>query len=62
MQSIKIQSYALDNYDVAVRIICNWQVRHYKKQKVQHATNTGIGKGDFVKVRQEQSRLVIEKA
>jgi antitoxin component of MazEF toxin-antitoxin module len=28
----------------------------------QYATNLGIGKGDFVKVRQEENRLIVEKA
>jgi bifunctional DNA-binding transcriptional regulator/antitoxin component of YhaV-PrlF toxin-antitoxin module len=27
-----------------------------------HAVNLGIAKGDFVKVRQEESRIVIEKS
>jgi formylmethanofuran dehydrogenase subunit D len=27
-----------------------------------YALNLGIGKGDFVKVRQEEGRIVIEKA
>lgn len=28
----------------------------------QYAVNLGIGKGDFVKVHQEENRIVIEKA
>ena len=28
----------------------------------EYALNLGIGKGDFVKVRQEEQRIVIEKA
>lgn len=28
----------------------------------EYALNLGIGKGDFVKVRQEEMRIVIEKA
>ena len=28
----------------------------------QYATNLRIGKGDFVKVRQEENRLIVEKA
>ena len=28
----------------------------------QYAINLGIGKGDFVKVHQEQGKIVIEKA
>ena len=28
----------------------------------QYATNLRIGKGDFVKVRQEENHLIIEKA
>lgn len=28
----------------------------------EYALNIGLGKGDFVKVRQEQNRIIIEKA
>jgi formylmethanofuran dehydrogenase subunit D len=28
----------------------------------QYAVNLGIGKGDFVKVNQEEGRIIIEKA
>jgi phosphate uptake regulator len=28
----------------------------------EYALNLGIGKGDFVKVRQEEQRIIIEKA
>jgi bifunctional DNA-binding transcriptional regulator/antitoxin component of YhaV-PrlF toxin-antitoxin module len=28
----------------------------------EYALNLGIGKGDFVKVRQEEERIIIEKA
>lgn len=28
----------------------------------EYALNIGIGKGDFVKVKQEQNKIVIEKA
>jgi phosphate uptake regulator len=28
----------------------------------EYALNLGIGKGDFVKVRQEERRIIIEKA
>jgi antitoxin component of MazEF toxin-antitoxin module len=28
----------------------------------QYAVNLGIGKGDFVKVRQEENKIIVEKA
>jgi antitoxin component of MazEF toxin-antitoxin module len=28
----------------------------------EYAVNLGLGKGDFVKVKQEENRLIIEKA
>ncbi|HZI70843.1 MAG TPA: hypothetical protein VFD60_06745 [Nitrososphaeraceae archaeon] len=43
------------NENTEHRIICNCEC--HKK-----TTNMGIEKGDFVKVRQEQNRIIIEKA